>query len=201
MTKHVLKPHTAAEMRRFSDQGHAIEGAIMSGSGTLMLLDSLVTSARLQGASSNLLAAAGALLGLGLVAGSLEHGGPIAFFKTDLQQRQHLEMAGLITAGGLARKAGRFGSPRMGCGRGEDWPDVSHPRAAWEWRGCGDCTRQAPTVGQDLAAAATVTAGELLRSTWLRTVGSGLLIASGVQLATYREPEGAYEEHVAHHDM
>ena len=42
--------------------------------------------------------------------GSFHHGGPATFFRANHQQRQHLEMAGLITASGIARRGGRLGA-------------------------------------------------------------------------------------------
>lgn len=203
MTSHVPKPHTPAEMRTFSNLGHDIEGAIISGSGTLMLLDSLASDRRLHKASSNLLAGAGSLLGLGLIGGSFDHGGPVTFFMADLQQRQHLEMAALLTTGGLARRAGRFGSLVWGAALAR----IGQMFLTHEQHGSGEAAAIARGMHQRLgrtilAAAVTVTAGELTRSRWLRAVGSALPIASGIQLAIYREPVGAFEvEHGAHHEM
>jgi hypothetical protein len=119
MTHHVPRAHSPEEMRRFSNIGHWVEGAIISGAGGLMLWEALSGEARAEKAASSMLAGGGLLLGLGLVAGSLEHGGPRTFFRADHQQREHLQMAGLLTAGvSLAEPVGSGGSRRPARRRG-----------------------------------------------------------------------------------
>jgi hypothetical protein len=195
MTHHVQRAHTPEEMRRFSNVGHWIEGAIISGAGGLLLWEAFSGERRAERLASNLLTGAGLLLGIGLVAGSLEHGGPVTFFRADHQQREHLQMSGLLTAGGLARRGGRVGRLASAGATAR----IGQMFLRHEQHGTGEAAVQAKgrheRLGKTiLAGAAAGAIGEALGNKWLRAAAAGLLALSGLQLLAYREPEGAYEE-------
>jgi hypothetical protein len=194
MTHHVPRAHSAAQMRTMSAIGHWAEGAIISGAGGLLLLGALKPESDDDRLASNLLAGAGGLLGLGLVIGSFEHGGPATFFKADLQQREHLQMAALLTAGGLGRRAGRIGRLLTTVATGR----IGQMFLAHEQHGTGEAAELAKgkhrRLGKTILAAAGLSAiGELFDVKAARAAGAALLLASGAQLIAYREPEGAYE--------
>jgi hypothetical protein len=144
--------------------------------------------------ASKVLGGAGALLGIGLVAGSFHHGGPVTFFKDDHQQRQHLEMAALLTAGSLATRHGTIGRLVSGVTTAR----IGQMFLVHEQHGTGlaetKARRRHQRLGKTiLAAAATRAVGDLIANRWIRGLGGGLLVASGFQLLTYKEPEGAFE--------
>jgi hypothetical protein len=195
MTHHVPRAHSPEEMRRFSNIGHWVEGAIIGGAGGLLLWEAVSGESRAEKAASSMLTGAGLLLGLGLVAGSLEHGGPATFFQADRQQREHLQMAGLLTAGGLARRGGRIGRVAAAGATAR----IGQMFLTHEQHGAGEAAAEAKgkheRLGKTiLAGAAAGAIGEVLGNRWLRAAAAGLLMLSGFQLLTYREPEGAYEE-------
>jgi hypothetical protein len=195
MTQHVPRAHSPEEMRRFSNVGHWIEGTIICGAGGLLLWEALSGQRRAEKAASNLLTGAGLLLGLGLLGGSIEHGGPTTFFRADHQQREHLQMAGLLTAGGLARRGGRIGKVAAAGATAR----IGQMFLTHEQHGTGEAAAKAKgkhvRLGKTiLAGAAAGAIGEVLGNRWLRAAAAGLLMLSGFRLLTYREPEGAYEE-------
>lgn len=130
------------------------------------------------------LAGAGALLGLGMVAGSFHHGGPIVFYRADHRQRQHLEMAIFLTAGSLASRFGKIrrvlsGGSIARIGR------CSSPTARNTAR-VGMGPSQHKRLGKTILAAATThTVGNVLGIRWIRVLGAGFLVASGLQLLDY----------------
>lgn len=205
MSERVPHPHTPEQERLFSNAGHWIEGGIITAGGALMLRDAVSDSDTYGEVSSKVLAGAGALLGFGLVAGSFHHGGPLTFFRADHQQREHLEMAALLTGGSLASRFGRIGRLLSGAGLAR----IGQMFLAHEQHGTGWAEKKARRRHQRLgktilAAAATNTVGDLFESRWIRCQGAGLLVASGLQLLTYREPEGAFEpgsERVTEHPV
>jgi hypothetical protein len=142
MTHHVKDAHKPKEIRLMSNIGHWVEGAIMTGSGVLLMREALADRPP-DKLASDLLAGAGALLGIGLVAGSLEHGGPVAFFRTEAQQREHLQMAALLTGGGLARRAGSDRRGSVGARDGANRGAVPNERATRNRRGSSHRERQA----------------------------------------------------------
>jgi hypothetical protein len=195
MTHHVPKAHTAAQMRTMSNVGHWIEGTIISGAGALLLYGAVKPDDRNDQLATSLLTGAGSLLGLGLIGGSLEHGGPVTFFKADHQQRQHLEMAALLTAGGLSRRAGRIGRTLAAAATSR----IGQMFLTHEQHGTSEGAELArgkhQRLGKTILAAAALSAvGELLDVRPVKAGGAVLLLASGAQLIAYREPEGAYEE-------
>lgn len=195
MTGHIPNPHTPAQERLLSNIGHWIEGGILSVAGGAMLLDALGSSNdRYENADSALLAGAGSVLGLGLIAGSFHHGGPVTYFKADHQQRQHLQMAGLITGAGMSRRAGTLGRVVASGLVGK----VGHMFLTHEQHGTGEAAEIAKAkhqrLGQTiLAGAGTIAVGDLFGWKLVGAAGSVLMLAAGLQLLTYKEPEGAYE--------
>jgi hypothetical protein len=195
VTHHVPNAHSPAQMRTMSNVGHWIEGAIITGAGGLLLYDAVKPDDGSDRLASNLLAGAGSLLGLGLGLGSLEHGGPVAFFSADHQQRQHLQMAALLTAGGLSRRAGRVGRTLAAAATAR----IGQMFLTHEQHGTGDAAELAKgkheRLGKSILAAAALTAaGEAFNVRGAKAAGAALLLASGAQLIAYREPEGAYED-------
>jgi hypothetical protein len=195
MTRHVPRAHSPEEMRRFSNIGHWIEGTIIAGAGGALVWEALSREEPAEKLASNLLTGAGLLLGLGLIAGSGHHGGPRTFFAADHQQREHLQMAGLLAAGGLARRGGRIGRVAAAGATAR----IGQMFLTHEQHGTGEAAAEAKgkheRLGKTiLAGAAAGAIGEVLGNRWLRAAAAGLLMLSGFQLLTYREPEGAYEE-------
>lgn len=194
MTGHIPHPHTAEQERLFSNLGHWIEGAIITAGGALLLREAVAGSDFYGEVPSKVLAGAGAVLGLGLVGGSFHHGGPALFFRADQQQTEHLKMAALLTSGGLASRFGRFGRVLSGAGiAGIGQMFLSHEQHGTSWAE-KRARRKHQRLGKTIvAAAATQTLGDLLENRPIRALGAGLLVASGLQLLTYSEPEGAFE--------
>jgi hypothetical protein len=194
MTEQIPHPHTPEQERLLSNIGHWVEGGIITAGGALLMRDAFEDRDPYGDHASKVLAGAGAFLGVGLVAGSFHHGGPVTFFRLDRQQRQHLEMAGLLTAGSLASRFRRIGRLLSGASTAR----IGQMFLVHEQHGTGWAERKAwrrhRRLGKTiLAAAATRAVGDLLESRWIRGLGAGLLVASGLQLLTYKEPEGAFE--------
>lgn len=194
MEARVVNPHSPSEERLLSDLGHWIEGAIITAAGISSVRAAVTGDERHEAHRSAVLIAAGSLLGLGLVAGSFHHGGPAAFFRADAQQREHLEMAGLIAAAGTLRRLGRAGaalSNALVARVGQMF--LMHQQHGTD-EAAARSKRRHEVLGKTVVAAATAGAlGDLTRRRSMRALAGGLMVAAGVQLVTYREPEGAYE--------
>jgi hypothetical protein len=194
VTSHVPHAHTPHQMRRMSNVGHWVGGALIAGAGTVVLRDALARDDADSRTASTVLAGAGALLGVALVGGSFEHGGPVQFFRADHQQREHLQMAALLTAGGLARRFGRTGRLLGSLATAR----IGQMFLTHEQHGTGEAAAEAKgkheRLGRTILGAAAASAlGELFDLTALRAAGAALLVLSGLQLVAYREPPGAYE--------
>lgn len=190
----VPNPHTPQQDRLFSNIGHWIEGAIISAAGLSSLRLAMSDDARHDRHQANVLIGAGSVLGVGLVAGSFHHGGPVTFFKADMQQRQHLQMSGLITAAGLLRRAGRAGALLSSVPVGA----VGQMFLSHEQHGSDDAAARAKErhdlLGKTILAGAALGAlGDLTRWRWIRALAGAAMVGAGAQLLTYREPQGAYE--------
>lgn len=192
--EHVSQPHTPEQERLFSNIGHWVEGGIITAGGALLIRDAMFDSDNYGETSSTVLVGAGSLLGLGLIAGSFHHGGPFMFFRVDHQQRQHLEMAATLTAGSLASRFGRVGKLASGVAIARiGQMFLTHEQHGTSWA-AKLAVRKHRRLGRTiLAAAATHAVGDLIESRWIRAIGAGLLVVSGLQLVTYKEPEGAFE--------
>ena len=194
MTEHVPNPHTPEQDRTFSNIGHWIEGGIITSAGSALLTSAISEDERYDGYASRFLLGAGGLLGLGLIAGSFHHGGPRAFFAADHQQRQHLQMAGLITAAGAARNLGRLGTLASGALIAM----VGQMFLTHEQHGTGQAAAEAKAKHQRLghtivAGSALGALGDIARARTARAAGALTMISAGLQLMTYHEPEGAFE--------
>ena len=110
-------------------------------------------------------AAAWPVLGGGILAGTLHHGGPRAYLRHEDQDLEHMKMAGVITAGGLAEASDPDGPGRLGGAAA--LAAIGTMFVRHEQHGTGDALRQSWPL------AALAVAGQLL---------------------TYREPAGAYED-------
>jgi hypothetical protein len=198
-TQHVPHPHTPEQERILSNIGHWVEGGIITAGGALLMRDAVADGEAYREVASKVLAGAGALLGVGLVAGSFHHGGPVTFFRLDHQQRQHLEMAGLLTAGSFASRFGGIGRVLFAATTAR----IGQMFLVHEQHGTSPAAKKAKhrheRLGRTIiAAAATHATGDLFESRLMRALGAGLLVAAGLQLLTYKEPQGAFES-ASHH--
>jgi hypothetical protein len=192
----VINPHVPAEERVLSNVGHKVEGAIMAVAGVARFQAALTEDDQRDRSFARLLMGAGSLLGLALVGGSFHHGGPRTFFRNDHQQRQHLEMAGLIAAAGAARCAGRPGAVISNALIGR----VGQMFLTHEQHGTSEAAAAARAkherLGWTIAAAAVTGAlGDLTTARALRFATATLMVVAALQLLTYEEPEGAFETH------
>jgi hypothetical protein len=169
-------PHQPDERRLLSNIGHWIEGGVLAVGGGLALLDAARPDLGWPRRwSPRVSVAAGAMLGGGILAGTLHHGGPRRYLRHEHQDREHLQMAAIITAAGLLESRGEPPASRLGGAVSLAMIGVMFLRH--EQHGTGDAK----------AADAFRVPGPW-RFGWP-------LLALGVaaQLLTYREPAGAYE--------
>lgn len=190
----VPNPHTPHQERLLSNIGHWIEGAIIATAGLSSLRLALTDDERHNVHQANVLIGAGSVLGVGLVAGSFHHGGPVTFFKADMQQRQHLQMSGLITVAGLLRRLGRAGGLLSSVPVGL----VGQMFLSHEQHGTDEAAARAKKrhdlLGRTIIAGAAIGAlGDITRWRFVRALAGAAMVGAGLQLLTYREPEGAYE--------
>ena len=190
----VPSPHTPKQERLLSDIGHWIEGAIITAAGLSSLRLAMTDDERHDRHQANVLIGAGSVLGVGLVAGSFHHGGPVTFFKADMQQRQHLQMSGLITVAGVLRRLGRVGPLLSSIPVGV----VGQMFLSHEQHGTDEAAARAKErhdlLGKTILTGAVVGAlGDVTRWRWARALSGAAMVGAGLQLLTYREPEGAYE--------
>ena len=198
MTPPYPNPHSPEERRKLSNVGHWAEGAVLTGAGGLALLDALRPELRWPGRWWPWLAT-GAGVGLGglILGGSLHHGGPVRYLRHEHQDRQHLQMAGLIAAGGLLEAVGDATPARLA------WPAALAAVGALflshEQRGTGEAQAAARRahvrLGWSIVAAGGAKAAEVLRvpGPW-RLAWPLIALTVGAQLLAYREPGGAYED-------
>lgn len=194
MTEHVPNAHTPEQDRAFSNIGHWIEGGIITAAGGALLTTAINEDERYDGYAGRFLLGAGGLLGMGLIGGSFHHGGPRLFFAADHQQRQHLQMAGLITLAGAARNLGSMGaliSSALIARVGQMF--VTHEQHGTD-QAASDAKAKHQRLGRTIVAASVLGAlGDVTRARAARALGALTMIAAGLQLLTYREPEGAFE--------
>lgn len=193
MTQSVINPHGPKEERTLSNVGHWIEGAILTSGGLALLHAAWTGEARHDTHAGRIFVGAGTILAGGLIAGSFHHGGSAAFFSADHQQRQHLQMAGLVLGAGLLRR-GRFGSAVSDLLLGA----VGRMFLTHEQHGTDEAAREA--VAKHRVLGTTIVAGSAIAvladtTRWrsLKTTAAVLLTAAGAQLLFYREPAGAFE--------
>ena len=134
-------PHSPRERRLLSNVGHWIEGAVLAGSSGLALLDAVRPDLGWPGRwSPRFSTAAGAVLGGGILVGTLHHGGPVRYLRHEHQDREHLQMAAIITAGGLAESQGRL--PVAGLGGAASMAAIGVMFLRHEQHGSGDALRK-----------------------------------------------------------
>lgn len=194
MEAHVQNPHSPSQERLLSNFGHWVEGAIIAASGVSSMRGVLSADDRHRVHQSSVLIGAGGVLAAGLIAGSFHHGGPVSFFRANMQQREHLKMAALIVgAGTLRRLSGRTAAlSNVLVAR------VGQMFLIHEQHGTDEAAARArkrhEILGKTIVGAAAAEAiGDLSRWRWARALGGAMMLAAGVQLLSYREPGGAYE--------
>lgn len=196
--------HTAEEMRAISDLVHRVEGAIVAVTALLVLAEA---TGRVR--NRNLWPATVCVAGVFLLAALLAPHHGLAHARTqwsfvfgDPQQRQHLAIAALVTAGGLAELLHRGGRLK-GRGWALVWPAavvcVGVAFLLHTQHGTGEAVARAVLVHR-LLAGVFVATGVLRAAAVLRRKRAGalrylwgvsLMIAAGI-LFLYREPSGAY---------
>lgn len=194
-------PHSPDERRLLSNVGHRVEGGVLAATGALALLGAMRPALGWPGRwAPRLSLAAGALLGGGILAGSLHHGGPRAYLRHEHQDREHVKMAAVIAAGGLVESRDPAGAGAVA--GAASLGAIGAMFLTHEQHGTGEALRQSVAthrrLGSSLIAAGAAKAAHAIRlpGPW------GIvwpLIALGVaaQLIGYSEPEGAYEDEPA----
>ena len=194
-------PHSPEERRLLSNVGHWVEGGVLAASSGLALLDAVRPRLGWPGRwSPKFSLAAGALLGGGILAGTLHHGGPRTYLRHEHQDLEHLKMAGVIAAGGLveARDPGGIG----GLGGAASLVAIGAMFLRHEQHGTGEALERSLAahrrLGMSLMAAGAGKAAHALRvpGPW-DVVWPLLALGVAAQLLGYREPEGAYEDEAA----
>ncbi len=199
--------HSPQEMRFLSDLAHWIEGGIL---GAVALAALAEAAGRLRASPGRYLWPSLILVaGLFLAPYLFLHHGLAQIDKTwrlvlqDMQQQQHLTMAALLLVAGAAELAARGGALRALAWR-LAWPAALAAIGALFLihlqHGAEAAVTWAQTVhrylGIVLIAAALLRAAQVvgLRPARLFAYGWALaLLAAALLLASYREPEGAYE--------
>jgi hypothetical protein len=192
-------PHSPGERRLLSNVGHWIEGTVLAGSSGLALLDAMRPDLGWPGRwSPRVSTAAGALLGSGILIGTLHHGGPSRYLRHEHQDREHLQMAAIITAGGLVESRRRL--PLGGLGGAASMAAIGGMFLRHEQHGSAYALQKSLAahrrLGLSLLAAGVAKAADTVRLPGPWRFGWPVL-ALGVagQLLAYREPPGAYESH------
>jgi hypothetical protein len=190
-------PHSPSQRRLLSNLGHWIEGAVLGSSAGLALLDALRPELGWPRRwAPRLTAGAGAVLGLGILAGTLHHGGPRRYLRHEHQDRQHLRMAALIAGGGAAESAA--GTGLGGVGAAGALAGVGAMFLTHEQHGTGEALRRSRSAHTRLGAGLIAAGGAKAASAlglpgpW-RYAWPALALGVSAQLLTYREPPGAYE--------
>jgi len=191
-------PHSPQERRLLSNVGHRVEGGVLAVSAALALLDARRPDLGWPGRwSPRMGVAAGVVLGGGILAGTLHHGGPRAYLRHERQDLEHVKMAAVITAGGLVEARAPAGAGLLG-GAGA-LAAIGAMFLAHEQHGTGEALERSMAahrrLGRSLVAAAAAKAAHALRipGPWRLTWPLAVLGVAAL-LLTYREPEGAYEE-------
>lgn len=194
--------HTPQDRRLLSNVGHWVEGGVLAGSSALALADAVRPTLGWPGRwSPRFSLAAGVVLGGGILAGTLHHGGPRAYLRAELQDREHLKMAGVIAAGGLVESRDPLGLARLG--GAASLATVGAMFLGHEQHGTGEALAQSVAthrrLGMSLVAAGAAKAAHALRAPGPWHVAWPILaLGVAAQLVAYREPEGAYEDEDEH---
>lgn len=190
-------PHSPDERRLLSNIGHVAEGGILGVASGLALADAVNPDLDWPGRWwPRVVAGAGVALGGFILVGSAHHGGPRRYLKHEHQDRQHVEMAALVAAGGLIEvlapaRVREFGWPAAMTAVGTMF--VTH-----EQHGDDEARRKSERTHRILGASSIAT-GAAKAAAALRLPGPWKLawpiagIVTSAQLVAYREPTGAYE--------
>lgn len=180
-----------------SNVGHWVEGGVLGAGSVLALADGLRPELDWPRRwSPRILTAAGAVLGAGILAGTLHHGGPRAYLRHEHQDREHLKMAGVIAAGGLIESRDPLGAG--GLAGAVTLATIGAMFLTHEQHGTGAARERSLAthrrLGASLVAAGAGKAAHAMHvpGPW-RFVWPGLALAVSAQLLAYREPDGAYE--------
>lgn len=191
-------PHAPHERRMLSNIGHWVEGGVLAVSGGLALLDAIRPGLGWPARwSARFSLGAGLVLGGGILAGTLHHGGPRAYLRHEHQDLEHIKMAGVIAAGALVETRNPAGRGRLG--GAASLAAIGAMFLEHEQHGTGDALEQSLAthrrLGMSLVAAGAAKAADALRlpGPW-RLAWPLAALAVAVQLIAYREPEGAYED-------
>ena len=190
-------PHPPEQRRLLSNIGHWVEGGILAATSGLALVDAVDPRLGWPGRWwPRLAVGSGLALGTFIVGGTLHHGGPRVYLRHEHSDRQHLQMAGLLAAGGTleAVSPGRYacaGMPAALAGVGLLF--LTH-----EQHGTGEARAAAERVHGRLAWSLIATAAAKsaealgLPGRW-ELVWPCIGLATAAQLVAYREPEQAFE--------
>lgn len=190
-------PHSPEERRLLSNIGHRVEGGLLGVTSALALLDAARPDLDWPGRwSPRVAAGAGLVLGGGILAGTLHHGGPRRYLAHEHQDLEHLRMAAVIATGGLIESAGH--ERIVGLGGAGALGTIGAMFLRHEQHGTGEALAKSISVhrrlGRSLIAAGLAKAAHSLRARgpWqFAWPMAGLVVAT--QLIVYREPGGAYE--------
>jgi hypothetical protein len=190
-------PHTPEERRKLSNLGHWIEGAVLGIAGGLALLDATKRELEWPGRWwPRLTAAAGVALGGFIIGGTFHHGGPRLYLRHEHQDREHLEMAAIIAAGGTLEAVGRGRLARLATAAA--LTTIGRLFLAHEQHGRDEAQTRAKVVHQRLGYTLVLTGGAKaadaleIRGPW-RVVWPVLALLVAAQLLRYSEPVGAFE--------
>ena len=190
-------PHTPAERRTLSNIGHRVEGGVLAAAASLALLDALKPRLGWPGRwSPRASAGAGFALGAFILGGSLHHGGPFRYLRHEHQDRQHLQMAAALAAGGLIEARGRARAAGLGGAGAMAFVGASflrHEQHGTE-QAQAVAVRAHRTLGGGIVGAAAAKAADALGvpGPW-KVVWPGMALVVAGRLLAYREPSDAYE--------
>ena len=191
-------PHGPSERRLMSNVGHWAEGSMLGAMSALALVGALKPDLRwLARWSPRVAIGAGALLGSGILVGTLHHGGPRAYLSHEHQDVEHLRMAALIAAGGAIEAA--VPDPKAGIGGAGALAAIGVIFLRHEQHGTGEALRQARAAHRRLGSALVATGAAKAADSvsapgpW-RLVWPLLGLGVALMLLGYREPTGAYED-------
>ena len=190
-------PHSPGERRLLSNIGHWIEGGVLGVSSGLALLDAVRPDLGWPRRwSPRFSMAAGVVLGGGILVGTLHHGGPRRYLRYEHQDREHLQMAAIITAGGLVESRHELPAPELG--GAVSLAAIGAMFLRHEQHGTGEALEKSRAAHRRLglsliAAGATKAAGALRAPGPWRFGWPVLALGVAGQLLAYREPPGAYE--------
>jgi hypothetical protein len=191
------RPHSPRERRRLSNVGHWLEGGVLGATSGLALVDAV--NPELEWPRRwwpRIAPGAGYGLAAFILAGTAHHGGPRRYLRHEHQDRQHLQMAAALAAGGILDAANVGRGSRLGLAAA-----VASAGAMFlshEQHGSGEARAEARRVHRRLGLSLIATGaakgadGLEVPGPW-RVAWPILGLATAAQLLAYREPTGAFE--------